>query len=67
LGPIKVPPKHNAYSVGHFLHSPGLSIFLRENEVIAGHSRHWPDSVNFSPSAQGLSCISSLKALSYEV
>ena len=40
LGPIKLPPKHTAISVGHFLHSPGLSMVERENEVFAGQSKH---------------------------
>ncbi len=40
LGPIKLPPKHTAISVGHFMHSPGLSIIDRENEVLAGQSKH---------------------------
>ena len=49
LGPMKLPPKQIAISVGHFLHSPGLFIIASENEVFAGHSKHCPDSVNLSP------------------
>lgn len=60
LGPIKLPPKHTAISVGHFMHSPGLSIIDSEKDVLAGQSKHLytnqtnysaycPESVNFSP------------------
>jgi hypothetical protein len=61
---MKLPPKQNAISVGQFLQSPGLSIIDKENEVFAGHSKHCPNSVSFSPGKHFLTYNSNEKSIS---
>ena len=71
---MKLPPKQIAWSDGHFLHSPGLSMVLREKDVFAGHSMHLltisnefaycPLSVNLSPGRHFLTVSFSSKLMS---
>lgn len=63
LGPISLPPVHDAFSVSHGLQSPGSFIATREKPWLGSHQIHFPTALKYSPTLHSLSPTSSSKSI----